>query len=169
MKPNRTWFVFCAPVLLGPTPAPLTLCSKQIGPEWLPTFLPTLTVSACCGSGSSGRSRSSPTTASLQLGGPRQRSTLALLLLNANRVVSIDQLADALYAGRPPVTAVTQVHRQVSELRKGARLGGDPHAGLGIRDQRTAGSTRPLPLRGACRRMGPKRCHGLTPPAPPRS
>ena len=56
--------------------------------------------------------------ASLQLGGPRQRSTLALLLLNANRVVSIDQLADALYAGRPPVTAVTQVHRQVSELRK---------------------------------------------------
>jgi DNA-binding SARP family transcriptional activator len=56
--------------------------------------------------------------APLQLGGPRRRSTLALLLLNANRVVSIDPLADALYAGRPPVTAVTQVHRQVSELRK---------------------------------------------------
>jgi DNA-binding SARP family transcriptional activator len=56
--------------------------------------------------------------APLQLGGPRRRATLALLLLNANRVVSIDQLADALYAGRPPVTAVTQVHRQVSELRK---------------------------------------------------
>ena len=54
----------------------------------------------------------------LQLGGPRQRSALALLLLNANRIVSIDQLADALYAGRPPVTAVTQVHRQISELRK---------------------------------------------------
>ena len=54
----------------------------------------------------------------LQLGGPRQRSTLALLLLNANRVVSIDELADALYAGRPPVTAVTQVHKQVAELRK---------------------------------------------------
>lgn len=54
----------------------------------------------------------------LQLGGPRRRSTLALLLLNANRIVSIDRLADALYAGRPPVTAVTQVHRQVSELRK---------------------------------------------------
>ena len=54
----------------------------------------------------------------LQLGGPRRRSTLALLLLNANRVLSIDQLADALFAGRPPVTAVTQVHRQVPELRK---------------------------------------------------
>jgi DNA-binding SARP family transcriptional activator len=56
--------------------------------------------------------------APLQLGGPRRRSTLALLLLNANRVVSIDLLADALYAGRPPLTAVTQVHRQVSDLRK---------------------------------------------------
>jgi DNA-binding SARP family transcriptional activator len=53
----------------------------------------------------------------VQLGGPRQRSTLALLLLNANRVVSIDELADALYAGRPPVTAVTQVHKQVADLR----------------------------------------------------
>jgi len=53
----------------------------------------------------------------LQLGGPRRRSTLALLLVNANRVVSIDELADALYAGRPPVTAVTQVHKQIAELR----------------------------------------------------
>src|SRR5262245_34634100 len=52
------------------------------------------------------------------LGGPRQRATLAILLLNANRVVSIDRLADDLYAGAPPVTAVTQVQRQISELRK---------------------------------------------------
>jgi DNA-binding SARP family transcriptional activator len=54
----------------------------------------------------------------VRLGAGRQRATLALLLLNANRVVSIDRLADSLYAGRPPVTAVTQVHRQVSQLRK---------------------------------------------------
>ena len=54
----------------------------------------------------------------VRLGAARQRATLALLLLNANSVVSIDRLADSLYAGRPPVTAVTQVHRQVSELRK---------------------------------------------------
>jgi DNA-binding SARP family transcriptional activator len=38
--------------------------------------------------------------------------------LNANRVVSIDRLADELYAGAPPATAVTQVQRQISELRK---------------------------------------------------
>ena len=54
----------------------------------------------------------------IRLGGPRQRATLAILLLNANRVLSIERLADDLYAGRPPVTAVTQVARQVSELRK---------------------------------------------------
>jgi DNA-binding SARP family transcriptional activator len=54
----------------------------------------------------------------LPLGGPKQRATLAILLLHVNRVVSVDRLADDLYAGSPPVTAVTQVHRQISDLRK---------------------------------------------------
>jgi DNA-binding SARP family transcriptional activator len=54
----------------------------------------------------------------IDLGGRNQRAVLALLLLQANRVVSIERLAEDLYAGAPPVTAVTQVHRQVSELRK---------------------------------------------------
>jgi DNA-binding SARP family transcriptional activator len=54
----------------------------------------------------------------VRLGGPRQRATLAILLLNANRVVSVDRLADDLYSGAAPVTAVTQVQRQISELRK---------------------------------------------------
>jgi DNA-binding SARP family transcriptional activator len=54
----------------------------------------------------------------LRLGGLRQRATLAILLLNANRVVSIERLADDLYSGAAPVTAVTQVQRQISELRK---------------------------------------------------
>jgi DNA-binding SARP family transcriptional activator len=52
------------------------------------------------------------------LGGPKQRATLAILLLNANRVVSVERLADDLYSGAPPVTAVAQVQRQISELRK---------------------------------------------------
>ena len=55
---------------------------------------------------------------SVDLGGPRQRATLAILLLNANRVVSVDRLADDLYAGAAPVTALKQVQRQISELRK---------------------------------------------------
>ncbi len=54
----------------------------------------------------------------IRLGGPKQRATLAILLLNVNRVVSVERLADDLYAGAAPVTAVTQVQRQISELRK---------------------------------------------------
>jgi DNA-binding SARP family transcriptional activator len=54
----------------------------------------------------------------VRLGGPKQRATLAILLLNANRVVSVDRLADDLYSGAAPATAVTQVQRQISELRK---------------------------------------------------
>lgn len=54
----------------------------------------------------------------IRLGGPKQRATLAILLLSANRVVSIDRLAEDLYAGAPPVSAVTQVQRQVSDLRR---------------------------------------------------
>jgi DNA-binding SARP family transcriptional activator len=52
------------------------------------------------------------------LGGRIQRAVLALLLLEAGRVVSIDRIADELYAGDTPATAVTQVHRQISELRR---------------------------------------------------
>src|SRR6478672_983363 len=54
----------------------------------------------------------------VDLGGPRQRATLAILVLHANRVVSVDQIADDLYAGAAPVTALKQVQRQISELRK---------------------------------------------------
>src|SRR6201984_3325582 len=36
------------------------------------------------------------------LGGPRQRAVLALLLLEANRVVSLDRLPQDLLGGGPP-------------------------------------------------------------------
>jgi DNA-binding SARP family transcriptional activator len=55
---------------------------------------------------------------SIRLGGPKQRATLAILLLDANRVVSVERLADDLYADAAPVTAVTQIQRQISDLRK---------------------------------------------------
>ena len=54
----------------------------------------------------------------IRLGGPKQRATLAILLLDANRVVSVERLADDLYAGDAPITAVTQIQRQISDLRK---------------------------------------------------
>ncbi len=54
----------------------------------------------------------------LKLGGPRQRAVLAILLLHANRVVPVEQIANELYGGDAPATAVGQVRDHVSQLRK---------------------------------------------------
>jgi DNA-binding SARP family transcriptional activator len=54
----------------------------------------------------------------LTLGGPRQRALLALLLTNANEVVSVDTLIDALWGARPPRAAANTLQYHVSQLRK---------------------------------------------------
>jgi DNA-binding SARP family transcriptional activator len=54
----------------------------------------------------------------LPLGGAKQRALLAVLLLNANEVVSRDRLVDELWGESPPETAVTSVQVYVSRLRK---------------------------------------------------
>ena len=50
--------------------------------------------------------------------GGKQRALLAMLLLNANRVVSVDRLVDALWEHNPPETAPKAVQVYVSQLRK---------------------------------------------------
>jgi DNA-binding SARP family transcriptional activator len=52
------------------------------------------------------------------LGGGKQRSLLALLLLHANEVVSNEQLVHELWGERPPATAAKSVQVYVSLLRK---------------------------------------------------
>jgi lactate 2-monooxygenase len=59
----------------------------------------------------------------LSLGGPKRRAVLAILLLHANEVVTLDRLADELWGDRPPRNAVTGIHNHVSRLRK--QLGAD--------------------------------------------
>src|SRR5206468_1062927 len=54
----------------------------------------------------------------LQLGGPKERALLALLLIDAGRAVSTDRLIDALWGERPPATAQTSLQNFVSQLRK---------------------------------------------------
>src|SRR3954471_19305561 len=54
----------------------------------------------------------------LDLGGPKQRALLALLLLEANRVVPRDRLIDALWDDSPPETARKALQVHVSQLRK---------------------------------------------------
>jgi len=58
------------------------------------------------------------------LGGPKQRTLLALLLLAEGRAVSVERLIDELWGGEPPPTAQAAVQVYVSALRKlvGARL-----------------------------------------------
>jgi DNA-binding SARP family transcriptional activator len=55
---------------------------------------------------------------SVALGGAKQRALLALLVLNANRVVPRDHLVDELWGEEPPDTAVATVQVYVSRLRK---------------------------------------------------
>jgi DNA-binding SARP family transcriptional activator len=55
---------------------------------------------------------------SLALGGGKQRSLLAVLLLHANEVVSRDRLIAELWTGRPPATAAKNIQIYVSRLRK---------------------------------------------------
>jgi predicted ATPase/DNA-binding SARP family transcriptional activator/Tfp pilus assembly protein PilF len=55
---------------------------------------------------------------SLPLGGAKQRAVLALLLLDAGRVVSSDRLIDELWRERPPGRPQTAIQGYVSELRK---------------------------------------------------
>ncbi len=55
---------------------------------------------------------------SLDLGGRRQRALLARLLLDANRVVSVERLIDDLWGEQIPPTAPKMVQVYVSKLRK---------------------------------------------------
>ena len=54
----------------------------------------------------------------LSLGPPQQRALLALLLLNANEVVSSDRIVDELWGEEPPASVAKLVQVHVSALRK---------------------------------------------------
>ncbi len=54
----------------------------------------------------------------LELGGPRQRSVLARLLVAGGEVVSVDRLLDDLWSGEPPPRAVGSLQAFVSNLRR---------------------------------------------------
>jgi basic membrane lipoprotein Med (substrate-binding protein (PBP1-ABC) superfamily)/DNA-binding SARP family transcriptional activator len=53
-----------------------------------------------------------------QLGPPKQRALLAILLLHAGEIVSIDRLIDLLWGENPPRTAGHSIQIYISELRK---------------------------------------------------
>ena len=55
---------------------------------------------------------------SVELGGVKQRSLLAMLLLHAGEVVSTDRLVDALWGASPPLRSGKSIQVYVSRLRK---------------------------------------------------
>ena len=54
----------------------------------------------------------------IELGGSKQRSVLAMLVLRAGRVVSTEALVDGLWGDTPPATASKSLQVYVSRLRK---------------------------------------------------
>src|SRR5215471_8799569 len=54
----------------------------------------------------------------LEVGGGKPKALLAVLLLNANRVVSSDVLIESLWGERPPGTASKALQVYISQLRK---------------------------------------------------
>jgi DNA-binding SARP family transcriptional activator len=69
----------------------------------------------------------------LPAGSPQQRALLAVLLLNANRVVSVDRLVDHLWGDPPPATARGLLQGCVAGLRRTLReTGQDPVRAAGL-------------------------------------
>ncbi|RYP87714.1 hypothetical protein EKO23_04790 [Nocardioides guangzhouensis] len=54
----------------------------------------------------------------LGIGGPRQRRLLAMLLIHRDSVVSVDRLADAVFAGDPTPAASTTLRSYVARARR---------------------------------------------------
>ena len=101
----------------------------------------------------------------LALGGPRQRALLAVLLLNANEIVTADRLIDEVWGETAPatVTKSVQVYVVAAAPRDGRRAA--RHARAGLPAARRARGARPDPVRGPrARGRG-----GSPPSGPPRS
>src|SRR5262245_34971055 len=64
----------------------------------------------------------------LPLGGPLQRSVLALLVTARGRVVSVDRMIEELWRGEAPARAVASLQAYVSNLRKLLEPGRPPRA-----------------------------------------
>ena len=90
-------------------------CAPTIGQPW-------------CGYGCSGRSTAEVDGRPVDLGGPRQRAVLALLLAARRGVVSMDRMIDDLWRGEPPPRATGSLQAYVSNLRRLIEPGRSPRA-----------------------------------------
>src|SRR5215470_14169471 len=83
----------------------------------------------------------------VELGRPKQRALLAVLLVHANQVVSLDRLIEELWGEEPPPQAAASLQTYVSNLRRALEPGGPA---------RVAGAGEPAPwLPAGGRSRGP--------------
>ncbi|MFB9626607.1 BTAD domain-containing putative transcriptional regulator [Nonomuraea helvata] len=75
----------------------------------------------------------SPDGDPLTIGGPRPRALLALLLIDAGRMVSVERLIDGQYGDRPPAEAANAIQAQISRLRRSLPAGLIEFHGAGYR------------------------------------
>jgi DNA-binding SARP family transcriptional activator len=54
----------------------------------------------------------------VELGRPKQRALLAVLLVHANQVVALDRLIEELWGQQPPAQATASLQAYVSNLRR---------------------------------------------------
>ncbi|MGI5341057.1 AfsR/SARP family transcriptional regulator [Streptomyces sp. CA-181903] len=54
----------------------------------------------------------------VDLGAPKQRAALVLLVSQVGQPVSVDVLVEALWEGRPPQSAITSLHAYIANLRR---------------------------------------------------
>jgi DNA-binding SARP family transcriptional activator len=71
----------------------------------------------------------------VDLGGPKPRGVLALLMLEPGSVVPIDRLVDRVWAGVPPAKAEVSVRGYLSNLRKALVLAGFGPDRIAFRDR----------------------------------
>lgn len=64
----------------------------------------------------------------VELGGPRQRAVLALLIIARGTVVSVDRMIDDVWRGAPPTSATGALHVYISNLRRALEPGRSPRA-----------------------------------------
>src|SRR3954452_21894604 len=86
------------------------------------------------------------------IAGTRQRAVLALLLLDADRVVPTDRLIDRLWGEPPPPTAITSLHNGIAQLRKAL---GAPSASRRAPRATSSTSTAPTSTLGGSRTSSP--------------
>ncbi|WP_037205022.1 BTAD domain-containing putative transcriptional regulator [Rhodococcus opacus] len=84
----------------------------------------------------------------VDLGGPRQRAVLALLLVARGEVVPVDRLIDDLWHGAPPPRAVGALQAYISNLRRALEPHRAPRADSTVLVSRAPGYALTLPPSG---------------------